>query len=48
MAGIPFNMPVVPAGVHLMPIGHYAISYDIFTRATEDDLPRGWHSHRSE
>ncbi|TFK47239.1 hypothetical protein OE88DRAFT_1666604 [Heliocybe sulcata] len=29
------------------PHGSYGISYDIYTRATEDDLPYGWHSNRS-
>ncbi|KAI9571803.1 hypothetical protein HD554DRAFT_2002252, partial [Boletus coccyginus] len=29
-----------------MPAGIYGLSYDIFTGATEDDLPNGWNSHR--
>ncbi|KAJ6469808.1 hypothetical protein C8R47DRAFT_958720, partial [Mycena vitilis] len=29
------------------PVSTYSISYDIFTRATEDDAPAGWHSRRS-
>jgi len=32
--------------VNMEPFGAYGISYDIFTRATEDDLPAGWHAHR--
>jgi hypothetical protein len=28
------------------PIGTWGIAYDIFTRATEDDLPHGWNSRR--
>ncbi|KAI1791673.1 hypothetical protein LXA43DRAFT_888760 [Ganoderma leucocontextum] len=30
------------------PAGIYGISYDIFTRPTEDPVPNGWESHRSK
>ena len=29
-------------------IGTWGISYDIFTRATEDDLPQGWNTYHSK
>ncbi|RDB26647.1 hypothetical protein Hypma_005552 [Hypsizygus marmoreus] len=41
-------IPVAPpAQFFLLPQGSYGISYDISTRRTEDDLPDGWHAHRS-
>jgi hypothetical protein len=46
MDDIPFVIPPAPMPLPLMHPGHYGISYDIYTRATEDDLPHGWHSHR--
>ena len=33
-------------GLVAMPQGVYGISYDIYTRPTETDLPDGWFSHR--
>jgi hypothetical protein len=48
MAAIPFVIPPAPMPLPIMPAGHYGISYDIFSRATEDNLPNGWHAHRSE
>lgn len=41
--------PLVPLafffGLALMPPGTYGLSYDIYTRATKDDLPFGWNSY---
>ncbi|KAI5984063.1 hypothetical protein EDD15DRAFT_2171789 [Pisolithus albus] len=31
-----------------MQSGTYGLSYDVSTRATEDDLPHGWNSRRAE
>lgn len=33
-------------GLEDMPPRTYGISYDIFTRATEDNLPHGWNAYR--
>ena len=46
MATVPFLIPPAPLPLLLMPAGSYAILYDIFVRATEDDLPHGWNSRR--
>ena len=48
MDDVPFVVPLPPAPLLEMPAGHYGISYDINKRATEDDLPHGWHSYRCE
>ena len=34
--------PTLMAG----PDGIYGVSYDVFTRPTEDPLPNGWEAHR--
>jgi len=47
-AAIPFVIPVPPNAAVLLPAGHLGISYDVFTRRVEDNLPNGWHSHRSK
>ncbi|KAM5538026.1 hypothetical protein V8D89_008223 [Ganoderma adspersum] len=36
------------APLSLQPVGIYGISYDVFTRPTEDPVPYGWESHRSQ
>ncbi|PIL24475.1 hypothetical protein GSI_14229 [Ganoderma sinense ZZ0214-1] len=33
--------------LNMQPVGIYGISYDIYTRPTEDPVPQGWQSHRS-
>ncbi|KAI6146031.1 hypothetical protein BKA82DRAFT_3965289 [Pisolithus tinctorius] len=42
--------PVIPFHTHWVlmhqPPGSYGISYDIYTRRTEDNLPAGWNSRR--
>ncbi|KAJ3828205.1 hypothetical protein F5880DRAFT_1503251 [Lentinula raphanica] len=43
-----FILPPIPVQILLFPNTHYAISYDIFTLANEDDAPYGWHSYRSQ
>lgn len=30
------------------PDGAYGISYDVYTRKTQDDLPGGWNARRGE
>ena len=47
MAAIPFVVPLPPIPLPLMNPGHYGISYDIYTGATEHNLPYGWNSNRS-
>ena len=46
------GIPLISAEMQLMlleqPPGFYGISYDIYTRKTQDNLPVGWHSHRSK
>ena len=48
MAAIPFIVPLAPMPLPLMVTGSYGISYDIFTRATENDLSNGRNSHHGE
>jgi hypothetical protein len=43
-----FVAPEPPLNILLLPHGVYGISYDIFIRKSEDDLPNGWHSPRGE
>ena len=42
----------IPPGIVWMlwnlPNGTYGISYDIFSRKTEDNLPHGWNAPRGE
>lgn len=42
-----FVAPEPPLNILLLPHGVYGISYDIFIRKSEDDLPNGWHSPRA-
>ena len=46
----PFIVPPPPLRIPLPALlpGRYGISYDIFTRNTEDDLPNGWNSYRCQ
>lgn len=43
-----FFLPPVPMEVMALPVDDWGISYDISTRATENDLPNGWHAKRGE
>ncbi|KAJ7184120.1 hypothetical protein C8R46DRAFT_1208356 [Mycena filopes] len=45
MAG--YVAPLPPAAFIAYPITAYSVSYDIFTRANEQDSPGGWNSYRS-
>jgi hypothetical protein len=36
----------MPPAMALWPAGTHGIAYDIFTNATEADLPLGWHARR--
>ena len=43
-----FIIPPLPHNLVGFPAGPYGISYDIFTRATEDVPGAGWGAHRGE
>ncbi|KAF9232541.1 hypothetical protein BU15DRAFT_67364 [Melanogaster broomeanus] len=47
MAENPPLPPAVRLLLILMPPGTYGISYDIYTAATENNLPDGWHAART-
>ncbi|KAJ7246550.1 hypothetical protein B0H12DRAFT_1053750 [Mycena haematopus] len=42
-----FVPPPLPVPLLLYPVTAYGISYDIFTRRTEDDTPNGWNARRN-
>ena len=43
---VPFMFP--PEQIIHLPVGSWAISYDISTPRTERDLPHGWNARRGE
>jgi hypothetical protein len=34
--------------LHAEPMDSWGVSYDLFTRHIEDDLPDGWHLYRGQ
>jgi hypothetical protein len=42
------NLPLAAAVLWFGPVGTHGIAYDIFTNATEHDLPLGYHAPRSK
>jgi hypothetical protein len=34
--------------LHAEPMDSWGVSYDLFTRRLEDDLPDGWHLYRGQ
>ncbi|GJJ07945.1 hypothetical protein Clacol_002152 [Clathrus columnatus] len=42
-----FQLPPLPYQLRGLPNTAWGIAYDIYTPATENDLPYGWNSHRA-